>query len=212
MEGTDIYTGNKDTSAAHDHTYYGNGCSNGWGTGGDGGSSTSCTTRLVTTYDSVEIQKNGTYFHFQAATSGSGGSINTDNTDAPDSFCPLGWQLPYGGTGGDYYDKSKSRYFLLGKYNYGDNLNGNIGVMSYPLDYVYNGRYRWSSALLYFQGNQSAYWHLTSSTGGTAPSFILWYGSVKIASIADKADGDALRCVLGISNLEKLSMASAFTH
>ncbi|MBR2600722.1 hypothetical protein IKE07_01105, partial [Candidatus Saccharibacteria bacterium] len=64
-----IYT---DTDVTHSHTYIGNGCS-----GGDG-SITPCETRIVKTADD-EDQKNGTYYNFQAGTSGAGAAVTTDN-------------------------------------------------------------------------------------------------------------------------------------
>ncbi len=102
----------KDGVVTNDHSYYGRGCKNSWGTDGEGGSQTPCADsdaggRYVKTADN-ETQKNGTYYNFQAATVGAGGAMATDKTDSPYTFCPLGWQLPYSGTGGDYDDKSKT--------------------------------------------------------------------------------------------------------
>ena len=121
-----------DTNVTHDHTYYGNGC------GPDIGSTTPCSTRIVQTNDG-ENQKNGTYYHFQAATVGTGGTIASENANSPDTFCPLGWQLPYSGTGGDYYDISRSIKVLLDTYQIDDNITGVHILRSYPFSIVYSG-------------------------------------------------------------------------
>ena len=72
-----------DSNVSHDHTYYGRGCSNGWGTSGEDGSQTPCADsdaggQYVVTADG-ETQKTGTFYHFQAATVGTGYDLTTDN-------------------------------------------------------------------------------------------------------------------------------------
>ena len=171
-----------------DHTYFGNGCS-----GGDG-SATPCSTRIIQTADS-ENQKNGTYYHFQAATSGSGGTITTDNTNSSDTFCPLGWQLPYSGTGGDYYDKSKSWNFLFNKYSIVDDETSATKVKSYPFSYVYSGFYRWITGLLYNQSNAGNYWSSTVVSSTYAYLLHTWSSVVKPANEYTKAGGLTVRCV-----------------
>ena len=190
----------KDTDITHDHTYFGRGCSNGWGTSGEGGSQTPCVDsdaggRYVTTYDG-ETQKNGTYYHYQAATSGSGGTITTDNAISRDSFCPLGWQLPYGGTGGDYYDKSKSVTFLFNTYTITIDSQGSIKARSYPISMIASGLYFWQNGQLYNQGSAGGLWTSTNENSNRA-----WLISIAITSVdpkntdGNKVAGYALRCV-----------------
>ncbi len=164
MEGTDVHTGNVDDQPKNDHTFYGNGCENSYDSSlpYQGGSATACSTRLVSTLD-PEMQKNGTYFTFSAATSTSGGSISSDNTNAPDTFCPLGWQLPYSGTGGDYYNQSRSWSYLFQKYSIISNRASVIRIRSYPFDYVYSGHYSLASAALFRQGNNYSSWSITNN-------------------------------------------------
>ena len=156
VEGTDVKTGNTDSNTGHDHTYYGNGCPNDWGTDGDGGSNKSCSTRIIGTRDG-ENQKTGTLYDLQAATSGTNGSAPTGDL-TPDTFCPLGWQLPYGGTGGDYYDKSRSWEYLFNEYSLGSGVSGANAVRSYPMSYILPGVYNWITGLLYFQDRNGYYW------------------------------------------------------
>ena len=133
----------KDTNSLHDHTYEGNGCST--------TSTTPCSDHIVSTYDN-EDQKNGTYYTFQASTSGSGAGLSTKNTNAPDTFCPLGWQMPYSGTGGDYYDISRSIKVLLDTYQIDDNITGVHTLRSYPFSIVYSGYFDGPEGSLNNQG------------------------------------------------------------
>ena len=183
-----------DSNVFHDHTYYGNGCSNGWGEGGYGGSDKSCSTRFTKTYNN-ETQIIGTYYSFQAATSGSGGAITTPNTNAPDTFCPLGWQMPYSGTGGDYYDKSRSWKVLTEEYEYGDTPSGAAGLKSYPIDYVYSGNYFWNRGRLYALNNNGYYWSSTIWNDSSAANLSTWADRVSIAASNHKALGINIRCI-----------------
>ncbi|MBR2600733.1 hypothetical protein IKE07_01160 [Candidatus Saccharibacteria bacterium] len=194
MEGTDIQTGNKDTNSKHDHTYYGNGCPNTWGNDGDLGSNTACSTRIVQT-DDTENQKNGTYYHNQAATLGEGDAMGTDNAITPDTFCPLGWQLPYGGTGGDYYNKSKSFNYLITLYGYSSGEIGSKKMRSYPISYVLSGRYYWVQAMLYMQTIRTHFWTSTNKSGGNYYYFNLGPDYFVDNDFTGKKMGLALRCI-----------------
>ena len=196
-----------DVDITHNHTYYGNGCPNGWGTDGDGGSTTPCSTRIVQSSDD-ENQKNGTYYTFQAASSGSGATIATQNTNIPDTFCPLGWQLPYGGTGGDYYNKSKSWHYLLSTYNIQFN-DGSIDdankLKSFPLSYINSGILNWNNGRLYYLNKISSgtglYWSSTTWSNDSAFRLSSWTLAVRTGGTSRKNEGDALRCHFKVSIL-----------
>ena len=195
VEGTpaDLTIYKDDTTGyqLRDHTYYGNGCS-----GGDG-SATPCSTRIIQTADS-ENQKNGTYYHFQAATSGAGGAIEADNANSPDTFCPLGWQLPYSGTGGDYYNKPRSWNKLFTEYNiaFGDGTaTDTTKVKSYPFSYVYSGYYGWGTGRLYDQSSIGFYWSSTVVSSTDAYDLSTSSSLVRPARTNNKANGFALRYV-----------------
>ena len=203
MEGTNVETGNIDTDIAHDHSYYGNGCSNDQYPSGEDGSPVSCSTRIVRDYNN-DNQKNGTYYHFQAATSGSGGAITTDNTNSSDTFCPLGWQLPYSGTGGDYDDKSRSWNHLFKSYSLhiGDGTATDATkIKSYPFSYVYSGNYIWYTGRLYDQSNDGSYWSSTVVSSTHAYSLDTWSSGVRPANAYNKARGFAVRCNSRVSIL-----------
>ena len=205
MEGTNINY--PDTDNSHDHTYEGNGCSN-----GGPGSKNSCSTNMTKTYDS-EDQSIGSYYNFQAATSGSGAAITTDNTNTPDTFCPLGWQLPYDGTGGDYYDKSKSWIYMFVAYGIditAQQTSQQQKMRSYPTSIIYTGNYRWDQGTLHYFGIHSLLQTPTASGSSNYGAYL--YNQTVNISVNNKSYGAPIRCALGIGILEKLSMASAFTH
>jgi len=191
----------QDGTATNDHSYYGLGCNNGWGTSGEDGSQTPCPDsnaggRYVTTADG-ETQKNGTYYNFQATTVGTGGTMSTKNADAPDAFCPLGWQLPYSGTGGDYYDRSKSWTNLFNIYSlaYQDGTAADATkVRSYPFSYVLSGYFSWYKGRLYNQTGGGNSWSQTLS-GGNPHDFKVYQYGLKPVNASDKNSGFDIRCV-----------------
>ncbi len=179
----------KDEDVTHDHTYLGNGCSNGWSSG----SKTPCNTRIVSTADS-EPQKNGTYYHFQAATSGSGGGMSTKNSNSPDTFCPLGWKLPYSGTDGDYYDKSKSWKYLFNKYGLINDSAGSTAARTYPFSYIYSGTFDYNTGYLHVQGVTGLYWSPTINNGVSALYLIMWSSALEPVNGTSKLNAYPLRC------------------
>ena len=196
----------KDGTWTNDHTYYGRGCSNSWGTGGDGGSQTPCADsnaggRYVDTADG-ETQKNGTIYNFQAGTDGSGAALDSQNANSSDTFCPFGWQLPYDGTGGDYYDKSKSWRYLFINYDIGFDTGASTDstrINSYPFSHVYSGYYHWGTGRLYTQTSNGRYWSSTV-TSSSAYHLDTWPGGITLTGKSNKACGVALRCALRTSS------------
>ena len=181
----------RDSNGTHDHTYIGNGCS------GSNGSITPCETRIVKTADD-EDQKMGVYYTYQAVSSGSGAATSTDNTNAPDTFCPLGWQLPYSGTGGDYYNKPRSWNKLFTDYSIAfddGTAAGATKIKSYPFSYVYSGYYHWDSGRLYNQSNSGGYWSSTLVSSTDAYLLNTWPSVVRPAYAANKILGLTFRCV-----------------
>ena len=201
MEGNPAdLTAYKDDGAGYnlrDHTYYGNGCP-----GGDT-NTTPCSTRIVETSDN-EPQKNGTYYHFQAATVGTGGSLETPNDSSPDTFCPLGWQLPYSGTGGDYYDKSKSWKYLLDSYGITYNEGTEAGatkVRSFPFSYTVPGYFQWYSGSLQYQNSAGYYWASTVLHEKNAYALAMWGSVIRVFNTNGKAYGFTVRCIDYFRNL-----------
>ena len=191
MAGTDI-SGYSYPNFIQDYTYYGNGCPNDWGDGGDGGSQQSCTTRIAPTADHEDM-KNGTYYNRNGATAGS--TLTTaGNTDAPDSFCPLGWQMPYGGTGGDYYDKSKSWTVLLNTYNYVSGQQSAREIGKYPLSYVRSGDYDWNVGRVYEMNRNHLSWSSTNKKSTDAYIFNYYGSGYNRTEATYKIAGRTVRC------------------
>ena len=120
--------------------------------------------------------------------------MSTANSNSPDTFCPAGWQLPYSGTAGDYYDASKSWSYLFTQYGYGDNQDGATGIKSYPLDYVYSGLYNWRTGRLYDQSNYAYLWSSTIVNSTSAYRLTTWSTGVHPAESPNKTCGHTLRC------------------
>ena len=193
MAGTTI--SQIDTDDLNDHSYYGNGCRRDEYPEGANGCTKSGTGRLVTSVDGDTISM-GTYYNFQAATSGAGGAITTDNTNSPDTFCPLGWQLPYSGTGGDYYHQSRSIYDLFTTYSIpvgeaAPDWSSLDSIVSYPLSIARAGHYLWTTGLLYNLGHSVIYWSLTTLNDTRAYRLL----QLDNDNPTPKADGMPLRCV-----------------
>ena len=195
-----------DARANKDHTYYGNGCPNGWdssvGPPTFGGSTTACSSRITQTADG-ENQNIGTYYHYYAASVGTGGTdIATDNTNVPDTFCPLGWQMPYAGTGGDYYNKSKSWNYLFNtiySIEYEKVASGKKAT-SYPFSYINSGSYYIEGAALFSKDVDAVFWGNAKKTDRTAYRLTLYYrpdidkGWLSIGT-GPSNNGQTLRCV-----------------
>ena len=204
VEGTDIYL--LDNFGAHDHTYFGNGCPN---STTEGGSTKACSTKLVQTMDG-ETQEIGSIYNFQAATSGSGSALEEDNTNSPDTFCPLGWQLPYSGTGGDYYNQSRSWKYLLDSYGINTATLANARkILSYPISHIASGYYGFALGRLYGQTINDRHFSSDNYTRYDLHRLNVDINGTVSFDVIAKNFAYPLRCILGINNLEKLSMASA---
>ena len=180
-----------DSNKAHDHTFFGNGCEIQYK---EGGSITPCSTRVVETQDG-ESQYQGVIFNFQAATSGSGSTISENNSNAPDTFCPLGWQLPYSGRDGDYYNKSKSWGYFMS--SYGITSRGII-LNKYPISFALSGYFLWQNGKLYAQAISGTYHSDTAASGNNSYRLILGsdgYASWNETNGHMRTEGHAVRCI-----------------
>ena len=207
MAGTDL-TPYKDALINHDHTYHGNGCPQTW----SGTSTIVCGYGTVRTWTGGtsgdlyqgEEQKIGTYYSYTAATEGTGNEDKdvADQTAVPDTFCPLGWQLPYSGKGGDYYNKSRSWIYLLSIYNItmGADLGGGPAVMSYPFDIIPSGAINIANGYLLEAHENGAsgsanLWLSTMTNRQNADKLQVWWNTVDIRYFF-KSYGLSLRCVI----------------
>ncbi len=198
VEGTDIHTGISGVDYVYlDRTYYGNGCdkmeADKW--------EYSCSTRIAQTSDG-ESQKNGTSYTFLAISAGSSDVQAPADTNALDTFCPLGWQLPYGGTGGDYYDKSKSWIYLLNSYGGFQNTEEDLKkIKSYPMSYILSGQYYFNGAFIFGLNSETQFWTMTQKTtqAGIYYLAVSWHS----ATYVNKGNGRAARCVDFFTSLHR---------
>ena len=190
MEGTPVnqYI---DETLSHDHTYFGNGCNVAW----NEGSTTSCDTRLAHTKDNdPETQLMGVYYNLQAVSSGSGAAMTANNVVMPDTFCPLGWQLPYGGTDGDYYDISKSWRYLFELHGYVAGSGNGSKILSYPFSYVRGGNYRWSDGKLYSLDQNGDYYSISNNSQTHTHMFDIDQHNFFLDRTVRKYFGQTIRC------------------
>ena len=191
-----MQTGNIDTNVLHDHTYYGNGCHvYSW-------SYTACSLRTIKTFDN-EDQYIGVLFNSNSSSSGSSVSITTADTNAPDSFCPLGWQIPYSGTGGDYYDKSNSWKNLVDLYDFGYSQTGSEKIRSYPFSFIQPGEYDYGQGGIAYTEIAGDYWiNTVSTTDYRSYRFTIYGDRSEPRNTAYFSHGYPVRCDFDISNLE----------
>ncbi len=188
VEGTTVDTLLYDENKNHDHTYYGNACET------NDGSKKSCSTRITTDGDNND-QKTGVYYNFQAVTVGTGAAIETRNDNSSDTFCPLGWQVPYGGTGGDYYDKSKSWKYFYDSYNLQSASSASVALRKYPFSSILAGFYRGYTGMLYAMGVYTGYYSCTVLHGQDGYSLGIDIANAQYAGTANKSNGMPIRCV-----------------
>ncbi len=186
MAGTTLSTlaNYLDTDKTHEHTYFGN------GNGPNANLTTVGTTYETTTYDG-ETQKIGTYYNFQAATIGTGASLTEQYDEAPDSFCPIGWQLPIGNT--QNVDKAFQK--LLNSYNISSNSAGSNAGRSYPLSYLLSGNYYWDYGRLGDLGSRGRWWSSTIEGEGSAYNLNIHEDGIYAGDNRNMNYGFPLRCV-----------------
>ena len=179
-----------DGNIYHDQTYYGLGCPSKGSTGYD----VPCTSRITPTKNDGD-EDIGVYYKYQAATSGSGAGSKDTYTNSPDTFCPLGWQLPYVGTGGDYYDQSKSWKYLFNRYGYDNTPAGKEGIWAYPLSYIFAGHFYWNKGSLSGLNGDSHYWSSTVDSEWAAFRLYIWVNGYAESVTDNKLYGFTVRCV-----------------
>ena len=122
----------------------------------------SCSTYSLNTVDNESLYV-GTFYNAHAITVDSSKTITANNTNFPDTFCPLGWQLPYDGTGGDYYNKSKSWGYLYGQYLITNSSSGSEKLRSYPISQIFGGEINNGGKFINFAGFRSSYHSITNN-------------------------------------------------
>ena len=144
------------------------------------------------------------YYSWDAATLGSGRTLNTENTDAPYSICPKGWRLPTSGNlsnnewkRGDFYKLATAYGANLESIHYEDSSTfyNNAGPNTTVPKFLLAGYYYYGS--FYYGGIDGLYWSSTSaSTTSTARYLSLHSSDVCSAYDSDRYSGFSVRCLL----------------
>ena len=93
----------------------------------------------------------GNWYHYPTATAGS-----KDVSDAPNSICPKGWQLPPNSGSKSYYNLIRTAYGIT-------TSSSDSGIISSPLSFIRSGMYYPDTGTLGNRGNNGGYWSSTSA-------------------------------------------------
>ena len=154
--------------------------------------------------DNAETQYMGHYYNWYAATAESGKFSDIDTaSEAADSICPRGWQLPASHTA----DSTKSWQNLLTTTYWGDTDNrdgasnlssaeGAAMLHKMPLSIVFSGYYNWVVGGLSSRGSGGGYWSSTPNSN-YYNAYNLNFGSTNVnpQGSNNKPYGFTIRCV-----------------
>ena len=129
----------------------------------------------------------GNLYQWNAATAGTGGTITS--TNATDSICPKGWQLPTSNN-----SNSGSFQALMTAYSIGDNTAGSTAITQSPLYFHPRGYVR--SGLLRSAGRTGSYWSSTAYYGADLAYYLgLASGYVNPSEYYYRYGGCSVRCL-----------------
>ena len=127
----------------------------------------------------------GNLYQWNAATAGTGGTVI--NSNAPDSICPKGWQLPASSYSGSYQA-------LIGAYNIGYNTASSITITQAPLYFIPSGHI--NSGSLSSAGSRGNYWSSTADTSASSAYTLNFYlGAVTASNTSYRYVGSSVRCI-----------------
>ena len=156
----------------------------------------------MTTYrtDGVSVEGNtydahylaGNYYSWEAATAGTGHSYTSSGSQAPDSICPAGWQLPLSRSSNNAV--SGSFYNFLNQYGFASSPgSGTNSITRAPLFFVRSGYVdptnRLSTVL------NGTYWSSVAISSSTAYRLYLYSGEVNPSFSGSRYYGLSVRCV-----------------
>ena len=143
------------------------------------------------TYDAHYLA--GNYYSYVAATAGTGASVNSPGSKAPDSICPKGFELP---TSGSSFNSTPGSFYnlLTNAYNISSNTTGGTAMRSAPLFFVRSG-YVSPTDYLLNAGNYGLYWSSVAASSSFA--CYLNFGSSRVYPSSDSLRyyGHSVRCV-----------------
>ena len=129
----------------------------------------------------------GNHYTWNAATAGTGGTITS--TNATDSICPKGWQLPTSNN-----SNSGSFQALTDAYSISDDTAGSTALVSAPLYFVRSG-YVYSGSL-WDAGYSGDYWSSTAGSNTSLAYELYFYsGGVTPSGNTGRYGGQSVRCL-----------------
>ena len=134
-----------------------------------------------------EDQKTGVYYNWYTATAGTGTwSITTAGTQATDSVCPAGWQLPrYSAVNGTSTTAPNKSWMYLIRDIYqvistqgdqGSSSTANAKLHAFPFSLPYSGNVDWQSGGTESQGATGAFWS-AGATSQTSARYLSFSGT-----------------------------------
>ena len=129
----------------------------------------------------------GNHYTWNAATAGTGGTITS--TNATDSICPKGWQLPTSNN-----SNSGSFQALTNAYSISSNAAGSTALVSAPLYSVRSGGVL--SGSLWYAGYYGYYWSSTAGSS-TYSAYNLYFSSGSVSPSGNRYRylGFSVRCL-----------------
>ena len=129
----------------------------------------------------------GNFYQWNAATAGTGGTITS--TNATDSICPKGWQLPTSNN-----SNSGSFQALMSAYSITSNADSTTRITQSPLYFHPSGYV--DSGSLWSAGNNGSYWSSTAKSS-TSSAYYLSFNSgyVYPSNSYNRYYGRSVRCL-----------------
>ena len=143
------------------------------------------------TYDAHYLA--GNYYSWEAATAGTGHSYTSSGSQAPDSICPKGFELPLSHTNNN--NVSGSFYNLLNQYGFTSSTgSGTNSITRAPLFFVRSG-YVYPSSYLGDAGNDGYYWSSVAYSSSYAYTLFFRSSAVGPSDNYRRYYGQSVRCV-----------------
>ena len=143
------------------------------------------------TYDAHYLA--GNYYSWEAATAGTGHSYTSSGSQAPDSICPKGFELPLSHTNNN--NVSGSFYNLLNQYGFTSSTgSGTNSITRAPLFFVRSG-YVYPTSYLDFAGYYGYYWSSVAYSSSDAYNLYFYSSNVFPSDYISRYTGQSVRCV-----------------
>ena len=143
------------------------------------------------TYDAHYLA--GNYYSWEAATAGTGHSYTSSGSQAPDSICPKGFELPLSHT--DNNNVSGSFYNLLNQYGFTSSTgSGTNSITRAPLFFVRSG-YVYPTYYLGNAGYGGYYWSSVADSSSSAYVLTFYSSRVNPSNDGSRYYGHSVRCV-----------------